>query len=107
VTCVRDYIHVTDLARAHLLALDACAPGEHRIYNLGNGSGYSNLEVLQTCREVTGQEIPSRIAPRRPGDPAVLIASTERFHAERNWRPEAGLAAMVTAAWEFALRQPR
>ena len=51
--------------------------------------------------------MPSRIAPRRPGDPAVLIASTERFHAERNWRPEAGLAAMITAAWEFALRQPR
>jgi UDP-glucose 4-epimerase len=106
-SCVRDYIHVTDLGRAHLLALDACTPGLHRIYNLGGGSGYSNLEVLQTCREVTGQEIPSRIAPRRPGDPAVLIASTERFHAERNWRPEAGLAAMVTAAWEFALGQPR
>ena len=106
-SCVRDYIHVTDLGRAHLLALGACTPGQHRIYNLGSGSGYSNLEVLQTCREVTGQEIPSRIAPRRPGDPAVLIASTERFHAERNWRPEAGLAAMITAAWEFALGRPR
>ena len=106
-TCVRDYIHVTDLARAHLLALDACTPGQHRIYNLGSGSGYSNLEVLQACREVTGHEIPSRIAPRRPGDPAVLIASSERFHAERDWRPEADLAAMITDAWEFALGQPR
>jgi len=106
-TCVRDYIHVTDLARAHLLALDACTPGQHRIYNLGSGSGYSNLEVLQACREVTGHEIPSRIAARRPGDPAVLIASSERFHAERDWRPEADLAAMITDAWEFALGQPR
>ena len=106
-TCIRDYIHVTDLARAHLLALDACSPGEHRIYNLGNGSGYSNLEVLQTCREVTGHEIPSRIAPRRPGDPPVLIASSERFHAERDWRPEADLAAMITDAWQFAQGQLR
>ena len=106
-TCVRDYIHVTDLARGHLLALDACTPGEHRIYNLGNGSGYSNLEVLQTCREVTGHEIPSRIAPRRQGDPPVLIASSERFHAERDWRPEADLAAMITDAWQFAQGQLR
>ncbi len=106
-TCVRDYIHVTDLARAHLLALDACTPGQHRIYNLGNGSGYSNLEVLQTCREVTGHEIPSQIAPRRPGDPAVLIASSERFHAERDWRPEADLVGMITDAWRFARGQPR
>jgi UDP-glucose 4-epimerase len=101
-TCVRDYIHVTDLARAHLLALDACTPGQHRIYNLGNGSGHSNLEVLQACREVTGHEIPSRVAPRRPGDPAVLIASSDRFHAERDWRPQAGLTAMVADAWSFA-----
>jgi UDP-glucose 4-epimerase len=106
-TCVRDYIHVTDLARAHLLALDACTAGEHRIYNLGNGSGYSNLEVLQACREVTGHEIPSRIAPRRPGDPPVLIASSERFHAERDWRPEADLVAMITDAWQFAQGQLR
>jgi UDP-glucose 4-epimerase len=106
-TCIRDYIHVTDLARAHLLALDACTPGQHRIYNLGSGSGYSNLEVLQTCRDVSGLEIPSQIAPRRPGDPAVLIASYDRIHAERDWRPEAGLAAMVADAWEFARGQSR
>jgi UDP-glucose 4-epimerase len=106
-TCVRDYIHVTDLARAHLLALDACAPGRHRIYNLGSGTGYSNLQVLQTCREVSGLDIPSEIAPRRPGDPAVLIASPDLFHAERGWRPEAGLTAMISDAWEFARGQPR
>jgi UDP-glucose 4-epimerase len=100
-TCVRDYIHVTDLARAHLLALDAATPGQHRVYNLGSGSGYSNLQVLQACREVTGQPIPARIGPRRPGDPAVLIASSERIHAELGWQPEAGLAAMVADAWQF------
>ena len=66
-TCVRDYIHVTDLARAHLLALDGCAPGQHQIYNLGSGTGFSNLEVLQACREVTGHEIPARVTARRPG----------------------------------------
>jgi UDP-glucose 4-epimerase len=106
-TCIRDYIHVTDLARAHLLALDACAPGQHRIYNLGSGTGFSNLEVLQACREVTGHEIPARITSRRPGDPAVLIASFDRLHTERGWRPEAGLQAMVAGAWEFARGQPR
>ena len=100
-TCVRDYIPVTDLARAHLLALGACDPGLHRIYNLGNGSGFSNFEVLQTCREVTGREIPVKIAPRRPGDPAVLIASSDRIHAERGWQPEAGLREIVADAWEF------
>src|ERR1019366_6112512 len=71
-TCVRDYIHVADLAHAHLLALDACAPGQHRIYNLGVGNGFSNREVLDMCRELTGQDIPAVIGPRRPGDPAVL-----------------------------------
>jgi UDP-glucose 4-epimerase len=106
-TCVRDYIHVTDLARAHLLALDACLPGQHRIYNLGSGTGYSNLEVLQACREVTGHEIPARIDPRRAGDPAVLIASTRLFHAERGWQPEAGLLTMVADAWEFTQGQSR
>jgi UDP-glucose 4-epimerase len=106
-TCIRDYIHVTDLARAHLLALDACTPGQHRIYNLGSGTGFSNLEVLQACREVTGHEIPARITSRRPGDPAVLIASFERLHTERGWRPEAGLRAMVADAWESARGEPR
>jgi len=106
-TCIRDYIHVTDLARAHLLALGACTPGQHRIYNLGSGTGFSNLEVIQACREVTGHEIPAQVTARRPGDPAVLIASSGRIRAERGWRPEAGLPAMVADAWEFAQGKPR
>jgi UDP-glucose 4-epimerase len=101
-TCVRDYIHVTDLAAAHLLALAACAAGEHKVYNLGSGSGYSNLQVLAACREVTGREIGCAMAPRRPGDPAVLVASSQRITAELGWRPERGLRQMAADAWAFA-----
>jgi UDP-glucose 4-epimerase len=104
-TCVRDYIHVTDLARAHMLALAACVPGEHHVYNLGSGAGFSNLEVLGACREVTGREIPAELAPRRPGDPAVLVASSDHIHADLGWRAELGLAAMVADAWQFTLEQ--
>jgi UDP-glucose 4-epimerase len=107
-TCIRDYIHVTDLARAHLLALTACVPGEHKIYNLGCGTGYSNRQVLAACQQVTGLDIPARIAPRRPGDPAVLVASSERIHAELGWQPERDLRVMVADAWAFAhqLQEP-
>ncbi len=105
-TCVRDYIHVSDLARAHVLALPACARGDHKIYNLGSGTGFSNREVLATCREVTGREIPARTAPRRAGDPAVLIASSERICAELGWRAERDLRAMVADAWTFARTRP-
>jgi UDP-glucose 4-epimerase len=98
-TCVRDYIHVSDLAAAHVLALAACEPGRHTIYNLGSGQGYSNREVLTTCREVTGQDIPAGLAARRPGDPAVLVASSERIGADLAWRPERGLRDMVADAW--------
>ena len=104
-TCVRDYIHVTDLARAHMLALEACVPGEHRIYNLGSGAGFSNLEVLSACREVTGRDIQSRFAPRRPGDPAVLVASSNRIRADLGWSAERGLATMVADAWQFTLER--
>jgi UDP-glucose 4-epimerase len=104
-TCVRDYIHVTDLARAHMLALEACVPGEHRIYNLGSGAGFSNLEVLSACREVTGRDIPSSFAPRRPGDPAVLVASSDRIHADLGWRAGRGLVTMVADAWHFTLER--
>jgi UDP-glucose 4-epimerase len=104
-TCVRDYIHVTDLAQAHLLALDACVPGQHKVYNLGSGTGFSNLEVLSACREATGRAIPAEIAPRRPGDPAVLVASSQRIEAECGWRAERGLATMVADAWQFALER--
>ncbi len=101
-TCIRDYIHVSDLARAHLMALDACTPGSHVVYNLGSGTGYSNLEVLDTCREITGLDIPAQRAPRRPGDPAVLVASSQAITASLGWRPEHDLRSMVADAWTFA-----
>jgi UDP-glucose 4-epimerase len=98
-TCVRDYIHVADLGRAHLLALGACTPGQHRVYNLGDGTGFSNREVLTTCREVTGADIPAVMAPRRPGDPAVLVASSARIHEDLGWKAEQDLRATVADAW--------
>ncbi len=100
-TCIRDYIHVADLARAHLLALDACVPGSHVVYNLGSGTGSSNLEVLDACRELTGLQIPAQVAPRRPGDPAVLVASSKAITAALGWRPEHDLRSMVADAWTF------
>ncbi len=106
-TCIRDYIHVTDLARAHLSALDACVPGTHRVYNLGDGTGFSVREVIEMCRSVTGVGIPARVAPRRPGDPAVLVASSARIHAELGWSARLDLRAMVADAWTFASAGPR
>jgi UDP-glucose 4-epimerase len=103
-TCIRDYIHVVDLAAAHLLALDACAPGVHEIFNLGSGSGYSVREVIDVCREVTGQSIPAVESPRRPGDPAVLVASSAKISERLGWKPERDLRSMVTDAWAFARR---
>ena len=100
-TCVRDYLHVTDLAAAHVLALEACAPGQHKVYNLGSGAGFSNREVLAACQQVTGRSIALRIAPRRPGDPAVLVASSERIAADLGWRPRRGLREMTADAWAF------
>ncbi|MCO8272458.1 UDP-glucose 4-epimerase GalE [Actinoplanes sp. TRM 88003] len=101
-TCVRDYIHVQDLARAHLLALDAATAGEHRIYNLGNGNGFSNKQVVEVAREVTGAALPVEIAPRREGDPATLVASSERAREELGWVPQKNtLQAMIGDAWTF------
>ena len=102
-TCVRDYIHVADLATAHLLALTAVSPGEHRVYNLGSGTGFSNREVVETVRAVTGHPVPVEIAPRRPGDPAVLVASSAKARAELGWVPaRPALADIVADAWTFA-----
>jgi UDP-glucose 4-epimerase len=103
-SCIRDYIHVGDLAGAHLLALDACKPEQHAIYNLGCGTGYSNFEVLAACRDVTGLPIPAKVAARRPGDPAVLIASSERIGRELGWRPGYSLHDMVADAWACGYR---
>jgi UDP-glucose 4-epimerase len=99
-TCVRDYIHVSDLADAHLRALEACEPGKHAIYNLGNGAGFSVNEVVSVCREVTGIDIPADVAPRRAGDPATLVASSQRIQADLGWRASRDLSAMVADAWD-------
>ena len=101
-TCIRDYIHIRDLADAHLLALQHARPGVHRIYNLGNGTGFSVREVIDSCRRVTGHPIPARDVERRAGDPAVLIASSDRAMAELGWRPSrTGIDEIVSDAWEF------
>jgi UDP-glucose 4-epimerase len=107
-TCVRDYIHVTDLADAHLRALGAARPGEHRVYNLGNGAGFSVREVIEVCREVTGIDIAAEVGPRRAGDPAVLVASSAKIQSELGWRASRDLRAMAADAWQFTqARSPR
>lgn len=101
-TCIRDYIHVRDLADAHVLAITNAEPGRHRIFNLGNGTGFSVREVIECCRQVTGRPIAARDVGRRAGDPAILIASSRRATEELGWRPRhAALAEMVSAAWDF------
>lgn len=102
-TCLRDYIHVLDLAQAHLLALEHAEAGVHEVYNLGTGTGFSVLEVVQACRRVTGHPIPTVVSPRRPGDPAVLVASSVKAHQRLGWRPErTELDRIVSDAWAFA-----
>lgn len=103
-SAVRDYLHVVDLAEAHLAAMTAGAPGEHCLVNLGSGTGYSVRQVVDAVRRVTGRDIPVREAPRRPGDPAVLIASNERAARELGWTPTRDLDRMVADAWTFAQR---
>ncbi|WP_020495109.1 UDP-glucose 4-epimerase GalE [Sciscionella marina] len=101
-TCVRDYIHVTDLAEAHLLAVAAAKPGTHGIFNLGNGTGFSVRQVIDACREITGHDIPAKLAERRGGDPAVLVASSAAAQRELGWQPKhPDLATMVGDAWTF------
>ncbi|QQB08124.1 UDP-glucose 4-epimerase GalE [Corynebacterium urealyticum] len=101
-TAVRDYIHIKDLADAHVLAATSNVAGEHRIFNLGSGDGFSVREVIDTCREVTGAEIPAIEAPRRAGDPAVLIASSAKAIAELGWEPKlSDLTTVVSDAWRF------
>lgn len=102
-TCIRDYVHVIDLAAAHILALAALEQRESVIYNLGNGQGFSNQQVIEVAREVTGKQIPTKIGPRRPGDPAVLVASSERIRTELGWQPRyPGLGQIIETAWWFA-----
>ena len=101
-TCVRDYIHVDDLAEAHLLALEKLGPGKELRYNLGIGRGYSVREVIRTVEEVTGKTVAAKEAPRRPGDPPVLVASSEKIQKELGWRPRyTDLRAIVETAWNW------
>jgi UDP-glucose 4-epimerase len=107
-TAIRDYIHIEDLSAAHLLALERTRPGEHQIFNLGNGNGFSVREVIAAAETVTGRPIAVREAPRRPGDPPMLVAASQRIRAELGWearKPE--LTDMVADAWAFAQARPQ
>jgi UDP-glucose 4-epimerase len=105
-TCVRDYIHVVDLAQAHILALRALDKGS-RTYNLGNGQGFTVKEVIETTRQVTGHPIPAAVGPRRPGDPATLIASSEKIRRDLGWEPRyPELHAIVETAWNWHRTHP-
>ncbi len=106
-TCVRDYIHVIDLARAHILALEALDDVGARAYNLGNGTGFTNLEVVETARRVTGHAIPHQIGPRRAGDPAELVASSEAIRRDLGWTPAyPDIEQIVGSAWEWHRDHP-
>jgi UDP-glucose 4-epimerase len=106
-TAIRDYIHIDDLSAGHLLALGAARAGEHQIFNLGNGSGFSVREVIAAAQALTGAEIPTREAARRPGDPPMLVAGSERIRSELGWQPQKpGLEQIVADAWAFARAHP-
>lgn len=105
-TCVRDYIHVCDLAQAHILALAALEHGS-RTYNLGNGQGFSVRQVVETARKITGHSIPVKIAPRRPGDPAVLVGASEKIRSELGWKPRfPDLIDILQSAWKWHQTHP-
>ena len=105
-TCVRDYIHIHDLCRAHLLALEALKKGmKSDSFNLGNGNGYSVKEIVKTVERVTGKKVPVRIGPRRPGDPARLVASSEKARKVLGWRPAMNLEQIIKTAWEWEKKQ--
>ena len=105
-TCVRDYIHIIDLAQAHILALRALDQGS-RVYNLGNGQGFTVKEVIETAREITGHPIPAEVGPRRPGDPATLIASSDKIRRELGWEPQyPKLRDIIESAWRWHQAHP-
>ncbi len=106
-TCIRDYIHIADLASAHLLALEALGEHDRLVYNIGNGNGYSNLEVIEAARAVTGHPIPVEEAPRRVGDPARLVASSDKMRRELGWQPQhTDLADILSSAWDWHRSHP-
>jgi UDP-glucose 4-epimerase len=106
-TAIRDYIHVDDLAVAHVLAMDSNAPGEHHVYNLGTGHGYSVRQVIEAARRITGREIPAVEEARRPGDPPALVAAADRAHAELGWDARKGLEEMIADAWAWRQANPK
>jgi UDP-glucose 4-epimerase len=106
-TCIRDFIHVRDLVQAHLLALRYLEDGgESGIFNLGSGDGFSVKQIVDTARRVTGRAIPTRIEPRRAGDPSVLIASNEKASRVLGWKPERALEEIITDAWQWHCYNP-
>jgi UDP-glucose 4-epimerase len=107
-SAIRDYIHIADLISAHLLVLGALKDRPRMTYNLGNGAGYSVKQVIETAREVTGHAIPAEVAPRRPGDAARLVASSEKIRRELGWTPRMpALRDIVASAWEWHRTHPR
>ena len=107
-TCIRDYIHISDLVSAHLLALRGLQDGNRLIYNLGSGNGYSVREVIETARRVTGHPIPVKELPRRPGDSARLVASSEKIKRELGWKPtHDNLHEIITSAWAWHKWHPK
>ena len=107
-TCIRDYIHIADLVSAHLLALEALGERNRLVYNIGNGSGYSVREVIEAARAVTGHPIPAIESPRRPGDPARLVASSEKIRSELGWEPQhPDLKDIIASAWEWHKTHPK
>lgn len=107
-SCIRDYIHVLDIAKAHIIPLKYLEKSEgNKAYNLGNGKGYSVLEVVETARRVTGARIPVAIYPRRPGDPAVLVASSDLAKSELGWQPEfPDIESIIESAWQWQKKHP-
>jgi UDP-glucose 4-epimerase len=106
-TCVRDYVHVLDLAQAHILAMQALDQLGSRKYNLGNGNGFSILELIETAEQVTRREVPYEFGPRRPGDPAILVASSKKIREELGWQPKyTTLEQILSTAWEWHMRHP-
>lgn len=107
-TCVRDYVHVLDLADAHIRALRALSDGQSRTYNLGIGQGFSVREIIEAAREITGHPIPAEVSARRPGDPAILIAGNEKVRRELGWEPRfTDLHAIIESAWQWHKAHPQ
>jgi UDP-glucose 4-epimerase len=102
-TCIRDYVHVTDLAEAHVVAIEKLlAGGASDVFNVGTGTGHSVLEVMRTVEQVTGRKVPHEIGPRRAGDPAILVANTDKLKRTLDWQPRfLELEDIVTTAWQF------